>query len=239
MRSGPGDAQGGNLSQVIIADRREDGRRIKRLLELGLEVRIQELLYGDYLWQDAEGRVWGVEAKTGSDLLGSISSGRLHHQASGLVASCDVPVLAVEWWPQLDRDGILRVDGVRTRWRWNSVIALLAALELRGVIVLHAKNGHEWAMTLKTIYELAMKPEQHRAVLQRNPVSYFNRGIAPQLRVLMGFEGVSEKRARELLEHFGSLEKVFEATTKELMQVRGIGRKVAQGLRDTLTSPVP
>jgi Fanconi anemia group M protein len=47
---------------------------------------------------------------------------------------------------------------------------------------------------------------------------------------------VSAVLAKRLLEHFGSVEKVFTAKEKELMQVEGVGEKKAKTIRDIIRS---
>lgn len=48
---------------------------------------------------------------------------------------------------------------------------------------------------------------------------------------------VEAATAKKLLSFFGSVERVFTATEKELMKVDGIGPKKAKRIRDLLTEP--
>ncbi|APH38884.1 excinuclease ABC subunit UvrC [Methanohalophilus halophilus] len=53
---------------------------------------------------------------------------------------------------------------------------------------------------------------------------------------LDGIEGIGEKKKKELLQHFGSVEKVREAEEKEIAEIEGIGkalsRRIAEKLRE-------
>lgn len=62
---------------------------------------------------------------------------------------------------------------------------------------------------------------------------------APSVRafqeyLVAGLPGISSKRARALLEHFSSPEKVFRATEKQLLKVDGFGEKTVRKIRDIL-----
>lgn len=52
--------------------------------------------------------------------------------------------------------------------------------------------------------------------------------------VLEGIPGVSPKIARELLSHFGSVKEIVNATEKELLQVKGLGKKKVRDILDVL-----
>ena len=43
--------------------------------------------------------------------------------------------------------------------------------------------------------------------------------------------GIGEARKQALLKHFGSVAKMKEATIEELMEVKGITRKIAEGIK--------
>jgi Fanconi anemia group M protein len=53
--------------------------------------------------------------------------------------------------------------------------------------------------------------------------------------LIAGLPKISTATARKLLKHFGTPEKVFNATETELMKVPGIGKKLAKKIRDVLT----
>src|SRR5699024_10142135 len=48
--------------------------------------------------------------------------------------------------------------------------------------------------------------------------------------------GLGNKRRQDLLNHFGSLKKIRQASLTELQQVQGIGPKLAQTIIDTLSA---
>ena len=56
-----------------------------------------------------------------------------------------------------------------------------------------------------------------------------------QESVLDEFPGLGEKRKQALLRHFGSIQRLRQADTAEIVAVRGIGVKMAEALRKFLT----
>ncbi len=46
-------------------------------------------------------------------------------------------------------------------------------------------------------------------------------------------EGIGEVKKKELLKHFGSVEKIKKANKEELMQVKGISESIAQKIIDS------
>jgi len=53
--------------------------------------------------------------------------------------------------------------------------------------------------------------------------------------LVSGLPNVDVTLAKRLLERFGAAEEVFTATEEELMKVKGIGEKIAEGIRRVLT----
>ena len=56
-----------------------------------------------------------------------------------------------------------------------------------------------------------------------------------QMSIVCSLPGVSETRAKDLLTHFGSVEKILSASEKELCEVNRIGPKIAQKIRKLMT----
>jgi DNA excision repair protein ERCC-4 len=56
------------------------------------------------------------------------------------------------------------------------------------------------------------------------------------LYLLQGLPQVGPMLAKRLIEHFGSVSKIINASTEELMEVEGIGTSIAAKIRDVLDS---
>ena len=57
-----------------------------------------------------------------------------------------------------------------------------------------------------------------------------------QLFIVESLPTIGPVNAKNLLEHFGSVEKVFNASESELMEVEGIGKITAHNIRKVVES---
>ena len=66
------------------------------------------------------------------------------------------------------------------------------------------------------------------------PVSKVNKNVKFLIvHILANFPNVGKKRARLLLAHFLTFEAVIMATKEELMEIKGIGEKIAESIIET------
>ena len=205
----------------IIADDRERQCDIPSILTSCAEVEllVKRLPCGDY---SVDGWLL-IERKTVSDLLLSIVDGRLFRQAYKLSQSAMAALLIVEGYfkenPALDR---------------RAVLGALVSLTLTfGIPLLHAQSCQE------TVQLMLYAAKQHQFI-QHGIASrggYHPRSLHKrQLYVLQGFPGVGPTLAKNLLQTFGSLSAVFDASEAELNNVRGMGVTKAAGFSQLLNS---
>ena len=201
------------LAEVhIIVDDREPLALAKGLEARGLKVKRARLLVGDV----AIGGI-GIERKTRNDLESSIVDGRLFNQLKGLKEGYDRAILIVEGTERFER--ISR----------NALLAALSSLLLEGISVFFTRSIED---TIELIYWIARKSvdkKEHAVIVGRKPKS-LDEGI---LFITASLPGVGEKLAMALLNHFGSLKAIANATKKELMGVEGIGDKKAEEIFKT------
>jgi ERCC4-related helicase len=200
----------------VFVDSRE--REMGKLLEgLGLEITLKNLEVGDYILSDR----LAVERKTADDFVQSIidPERNLFRQISDLSRTYDRPVLILEgrdlYTRQMNPASIrgalasIAVDyGVpiiptENQEETATVIALLAARERKEGREPKV-HGHKTARTLK---------EQQEYLISAIP------SIGPAV-------------AKNLLKHFGSIEKVMTASQEELQQVEMVGPKIAERIRE-------
>jgi len=203
-------------SGKIYVDPRERG--MAKLLESrGLEVTLRNLEVGDYVVSD---RV-AIERKTAQDFVASIIDPErsLFRQIADLARSYERPVLILEGRELYSRQvspgsiqgalASVAVDyGVpiiptEDEEDTASVISLLASREERAG---HEPklHGHKTARTLK---------EQQEYLISAIP------SVGPSV-------------AKNLLRHFGSIEKVMIASKEELQEVDMVGPKIAERIRE-------
>lgn len=202
----------------IICDDRERGSGVVEALgrREDVWVCVRRLSRGDYL---IDGRIL-VERKSVCDLARSIVDGRLFRQALSLkqCASCRA-VLLVEG----SREA-LAATGVR-REAWQG--ALVTVEVLLGIPVMRSRDAEETARLLRYMADQVRRVAS--GAIQRSGYRP-HRLLTRQLFILQGLPGVGRKRARQLLETFGSVASVFAADEAHLRQVRGIGMRTAAAI---------
>jgi ERCC4-related helicase/ERCC4-type nuclease len=206
----------GKIPAKIFVDSRE--REMAKLLEsLGLEVTVKNLEVGDYVVSD---RV-AIERKTAHDFVASIidPERNLFRQIADLARTYERPVLILEgrdlYTTQMNAGSIrgamisVAVDyGVpiiptEDRNETVAVIALLAHRELREGRSPKV-HGHKTARTLKEQQEY----------------------------LISAISSVGPAVAKNLLKHFGSVEKIMTASSLQLQEVELVGPKIAQRIRE-------
>lgn len=201
---------------AVLVDSREREMG-KLLISQGLTVKVGNLDVGDYVISD---RV-AVERKTATDFVASIidPERNLFRQIADLARSYERPVLILEgrdlYSSQINAASILgaltsvavdyRVPIIPTDDKNDTAraIALLVRRERQEGREPKA-HGHKTARTLK---------EQQEYLVSAIP-------------------GVGPKVARNLLRHFGSIERIMNAGQKELQEVQLVGPKVAERIRE-------
>ncbi|RUM46953.1 MAG: hypothetical protein DSY37_03980 [Hyperthermus sp.] len=215
------------LSPVdIIVDSREAAANkdiVEGLKKRGVQVAIAELSAGDYYLTAAAGRrPVLVERKTVVDFANSIRDGRIWDQAERLKEAGREgdaePLLLLEGWL-----GLLER---RTKWNITAVLRVLDELVLEWripVMPVHNKNA--------TVSWLAAKAKSLGKTREKNVVRLRVDKKPLQLndRILYVTEGLAGPViARRLLQHFGTLRAIANASIRELMSVEGVGEKRAK-----------
>lgn len=189
-----------------------------------LSLSIRRLSVGDYLVDE----FLLIERKTYSDLVCSIIDGRLFDQAVRLSQAEQPAAFVVE---------ITAEDLQSTHMRWEAVQGALIAVTLfMGVPVWPSRSPEE------TVRTFLFAARQHRAAaLGALPRHGWRpkRKAALQSYILQGLPGIGPKRAKALIERFGSVEAVFKADDSALMDVQGLGADVVRKIRSAIEEQYP
>ena len=165
-----------------------------------------------------------VERRTGSSFLRGIQDKTVFTSAIALREQFDVPILIVEG----------EVNYERTSFNPQAVRGALSAMLLSyGMSVLSTPNALETAKVIAMmarheqigIPEISLTPKRKAADLadtQRRVTE-----MLPRCGVVV---------ARDLLQHFGSVRRIANATVAELRSVRGIGAKTAAEITRVLNA---
>jgi len=212
------------VSARVIVDQREKISGIPRLLKtLGLKVEYRMLAVGDYILSQG----YAIERKEAHDFINSLFSGRLLDQASRLAEGYDNAILIVEGDLQSIVEGLSNPRSV-----WGALATL--AFNYR----LHVFFTYNSQQTADFLYILAkrgsiIKPE--RPLIYKKLSSRTSEEM--KLAILSSLPGIGPKLAKNMLEHFGNLRKVFSASIAELTLVDGLGRVKAEKIIQILDSP--
>lgn len=202
----------------IFVDPRE--REMGKLLEAqGLEVTLKNLEVGDYIVSD---RV-AIERKTAEDFVASIidPERNLFRQISDLSRTYEKPVLILE-----GRDLYTRQVNP------NSIRGALAAIAVDyGIPIIPTESREETASVIAMLsareYKEGREPKLHGHKTART--------LKEQQEYLVSaIPSVGPSVARNLLKHFGSIEKVMTASQDELQQVELVGPKIAERIRELI-----
>ncbi len=207
---------------VIYVDSRELKSQVpKYLKELGAHIEVKTLDVGDYIVSEDV----AVERKSANDFIQSIIDGRLFDQVRRLTEAYARPVIIIEG----------QLYGIRNVHP-NAIRGALAAVTIDwGVPILFSADAKE---TAQFIYLIAKREQEERKkeVAVRSEKKALT--LADRQRLIVeGLPYVSATLAKRLLKHFGSVERVFTAKESELMEVEGIGEKIAREIRKVITAP--
>ncbi|ALM75140.1 DEAD/DEAH box helicase [Thermococcus barophilus] len=207
---------------VIYVDSRELKSQVpKYLKELEAHIEVKTLDVGDYIVSEDV----AVERKSANDFIQSIIDGRLFDQVKRLTEAYARPVIIIEG----------QLYGVRNVHP-NAIRGALAAVTIDwGVPILFSTDAKE---TAQFIYLIAKREQEERKkeVAVRSEKKALT--LADRQRLIVeGLPYVSATLAKRLLRHFGSVERVFTAKENELMEVEGIGEKIAREIRRVITAP--
>ncbi len=197
----------------IIIDHRESRSPVMRFLSLkDISVEPQQLEIGDYI---ISSRI-GVERKTVDDFLNSLIDGKLFVQMKSLRATFSRPLLVVEG------EGLLTKRNINHNAIFGSIVSIIVDF---GIPIITTQNPQETADFLSVMAHREQK-EGDRAVAIRGQKPAHT--ISEQQQFLIeGLPNISGILAQRLLQHFGNIKSLVNATEEDLCQVNGIGKNIA------------
>ena len=208
---------------IAIDDRERSEDVFEALAQMaGITVRTRRLPLGDY---EVDGRLL-VERKTLPDFAVSVIDGRLFRQMTRLAMSPIKGVLILE-----GRSRDLHDTGIRREALQGALITTSLIL---GIPVLRSLDPVETARLII----FAARQLQFAAAGGLHRPGYRPKGKRKrQLYILQSLPGVGPARAARLLDHFGSVQKVLNASTRSLATVEGIGAATAKGIHQLVREP--
>ena len=206
---------------VVYADSREGNSKvIRHLTEMEIEVKVQSMAVADYQVSDEV----AIERKTAKDFVDSIIDKRLFKQARELSEEFKRPLMILEGDDLYS--GMLNANAIR---------GSLASIAIDfGISIIPTRNAQDTAAMIKRIAVREQTGERSPIQIRtdKKPVSLMEQ----QLFIVESLPNIGPVNAKNLLQHFGSVVKVLNASESELQEVEGIGKKTAENIRKVVDS---
>jgi ERCC4-related helicase/ERCC4-type nuclease len=206
-------AQNWNVGEgMILVDTREfNSAVVKELSRMGYKINSEQIDVGDYVLSDR----LAIERKAVDDFISSLKDGRLFHQLGHLRRSFTRPIVIIEG------EGLLDAGGMNPASIYGALASIVTDY---GIPVIQTRDDRETATMISAISKreyAESRPTATRVDLGAGLVQ------DRQHFIIEGLPGVSAVLARRLLDHFGSVRAVLLAPEEELMEVKGVGKKIA------------
>lgn len=199
---------------TVIADARESPVVKAALVEFGSKVVERTLTPADYVVSEDS----AVERKELHDFFRSIFDGRLFEQAKRLTEAYENSFLLVEG------EVIRSLKFLHTPLVfWGALAKVVADYHLS---IIFTPNELHTAMFLQSLAEKAQEGKKGEVTVKHKPKVYTLRQM--QLLAIQSLPQIGPERAVMLLEKFGSVRRVFQASKPELLSVKGLGEKTVQ-----------
>ncbi|UCD13270.1 MAG: DEAD/DEAH box helicase family protein [Thermoplasmatales archaeon] len=206
----------------IIVDNREYRSNVVRFLSgKEIEIESQQLDVGDYV---VSSRI-GVERKKVDDFLNSLLEGKLFFQLRQLRDAYSRPVLILEG------EGLLTKRNISHNAIFGSLVSTIVDF---GIPIITTKSAHETADLLYVMANREQK-EGDKAVAIRGEKWSMSTPEQQQF-IIEGLPNVSAVLAKRLLQSFGSVKAIANASEEELCAVQGIGKNIAAEIVRLLNS---
>jgi len=207
--------------KVVVDHREFSSKVVRNLTANGVLVEPQQLHVGDYVLSS---RI-GVERKSVDDFLGSLIEGKLFRQISNLRDEYSRPVLILEGENLLAKRNISH----------NAIFGSLSSINVDfGVPVITTKDASETADLLKVMAKREQRDDKKTFAIreEKTPMSLREQ----QQFVIEGFPNISSVIAKRLLDHFGSIRDIVNASEDELMEVKGVGKNISSEILEILNA---
>lgn len=205
--------------RIIVDHRERPSQTVSELSRLGAALEFKSLKVGDYVVSDEV----AIERKTFDDFATSILDRRLFEQARALKDAYGRPLLLLEGRGPLRR-------GISEEALRGAIVSVILDL---GVPLLWAEDADEAAKLLMTIARREQRDSSRGISLKdrRRPVT----PDEEREYVVASLPMVEAATAKKLLIALKSVQAVFSASEKELMEVDGIGPKKARRIREVIS----
>jgi ERCC4-type nuclease len=205
---------------TVFADVRESIDVKESLTELGCEVVEKTLAPADYVVSEN----CAVERKELHDFFRSTFDGRLFEQVERLTKTYGNSCLLVEG------DVIRAVKGIHNPLTfWGALAKVMAD---HNISIIFTPDEWNTALFIHSLAKKLQEKEKRKIAVKHKPKTYTLK--QRQLLAVQSLPKIGPERAEMLLKKFGSVRRVFQASKRELLSVKGLGEKTVQGILELL-----
>ena len=211
----------GRGPEVRVDDRETSSKVVEILSNMGVSLVLGRLPSGDYAIGD---RIL-IERKTARDFVDTLVERDLFGQLKALAESAPRPVLIIEGGDLYTARDI----------HPNAVRGSLAAIAVDlGISILFTKDEEDTAQMILVLARREEGGERERTL----PMKRHGHSLREQQElVIASFPDIGLKNARLLLDHFGTVRGVVNATEEELLTIRGIGEQRSKKIHELARRP--
>lgn len=206
---------------VVFADTREGNSKvIRHLSEMEIDVKVQAMAVGDYQVSDEV----VIERKTAKDFVDSIVDKRLFKQARSLMEEFKRPLIILEGDDLYN--GMINPNAIR-----GSIASVALDFEIS---IIPTRNAQDTAAMIKRIAIREQNGEKTPIQIRtdKKPVNLWEQ----QLFIIESLPNIGPVNAKNLLEYFGTVANIINASESQLQEVEGIGKKTAANIRKVVDS---
>ena len=210
-----------NDVKIIVDHREYRSNVVKNLAIKGILVESSQLDVGDYVLSS---RI-GIERKSVDDFLESLISGKLFRQLTQLRNAYSRPILIIEG------EGLLTKRNINHKAIFGSLASITVDF---GIPILTTKDELETADLLSVIAAREQRVDK-KTVAIRGEKRILSKRERQQF-IIEGLPNISSVIAKRLLDHFGSIRAITNASEKDLREVDGIGKNIANEIIEILNA---
>lgn len=219
------DAKDNEKARIYADYREKNSGVIKELIELGADIKLEQLESADYILSSRA----GIELKTVNDFVDSIIDGRLLQQIKMLKENFQRPLIIIE-----GSEDMYCVRNVHQ----NAINGMLSTIAVSyGIPILLSKNSKQTAsllfITAKREQEEIGRDFSFHA--EKKPLTLKEQ----QEYVVSSLPNVGPILAKDLLKEFKSVKKVLSADEEKLQKIKNIGESKAKKIKEVIDSEYP
>ncbi|MFA5216840.1 helix-hairpin-helix domain-containing protein [Sulfuricurvum sp.] len=200
-------------------DHRELDEMIDLSKEFGFEVVQLKLGEGDYQSERYDTQTINIERKDNDFIPSLFHDKHIYEQLNAMRKNPNVKasyLICTKSWQQIKRD----MESRHKPLPRNLLISYVGELALMGYPPIFVDDYRDYMDLVEYLFDAYYK--------NVNRAKRINNAISIKEKNIIKFPGVSDKLAERLLEKFGSIKGVCNATPEQLLEVKGIGEKTAQ-----------